>query len=73
MRFSMWFAFFLGLAMTVFCYIFTNQIVSVFLAEESAFGYAVQFARILLSTSPLFGVFYVLTMLYRLWAQRYLL
>lgn len=30
MRFSMWFAFFLGLAMTVFCYIFTNQIVSVF-------------------------------------------
>lgn len=61
MRFSMWFAFLLSLAMTVFCYIFTNQIVSVFLTEESAFDYAVQFARILLSTSPLFGVFYVLT------------
>lgn len=61
MRFSMWFAFFLGLTMTVFCYIFTNQIVSAFLTEKSAFDYAVQFARILLSTSALFGVFYVLT------------
>lgn len=61
MRFSMWFAFFLGLIMTVFCYLFTNQIVSVFLTEQSAFDYAVQFARILLSTSTLFGVFYVLT------------
>lgn len=61
MRFSMWFAFFLGLIMTVICYIFTNQIVSVFLTEQSAFDYAVQFARILLSTSTLFGVFYVLT------------
>lgn len=47
--------------MTAFCYIFTNQIVSVFLTEQSAFDYAVQFARILLSTSTLFGVFYVLT------------
>lgn len=61
MCFSMWFAFFLGLIMTVICYIFTNQIVSVFLTEQSAFDYAVQFARILLSTSTLFGVFYVLT------------
>lgn len=61
MRFSMWFAFLLGLTMTVFCYIFTDQIVSAFLTEEKAFDYAVQFARILLSTSPLFGVFYVLT------------
>lgn len=61
MRFSMWFAFFLGLIMTVFCYLFTNQIVSVFLTEQSAFDYAVRFARILLSTSTLFGVFYVLT------------
>lgn len=61
MRFSMWFAFLLGLTMTVFCYLFTDQIVSVFLTEESAFDYAAQFARILLSTSTLFGVFYVLT------------
>jgi len=61
MQFSLWFAFFLGLVMTVCCYLFTNQIVSVFLTEESAFDYAVSFARILLSTSTLFGVFYVLT------------
>lgn len=61
MQFSMWFAFLPGFIMTVFCYLFTNQIVSVFLTEECAFDYAVQFARILLSTSTLFGVFYVLT------------
>lgn len=61
MRFSIWFAFFLGLIMTIFCCLFTNQIVSVFLTEESAFDYAVRFARILLTTSTLFGVFYVLT------------
>lgn len=61
MRFSMWFAFLLGLTMTVLCYLFTDRIVSAFLTEESAFDYAVQFARILLSTSTLFGVFYVLT------------
>lgn len=60
MRFSLWFAFLLGLIMTVFCYLFVNQIVSAFLTEESAFDYAVRFARILLSTSALFGVFYVL-------------
>lgn len=61
MRFSMWFAFLLGLIMTIFCYLFTNQIVSVFLTDESAFDYAVRFARILLTTSTLFGVFYVMT------------
>ena len=41
-------------------YVFTNQIVSAFLTDQTAFSYAVQFARILLSTSFLFGVFYVL-------------
>lgn len=61
MRFSMCFAFLLGLTMTVFCYLFTDRIVSAFLTEERAFDYAVQFARILLSTSTLFGVYYVLT------------
>lgn len=61
MRFSMWFAFLLGLIMTIFCCLFTDQIVSVFLTDESAFDYAVRFAGILLTTSTLFGVFYVLT------------
>lgn len=60
LRFSLWFAFFLGLFMTIFCYLFANQIVGAFLTDESAFDYAVRFARILLTTSTLFGVFYVL-------------
>lgn len=61
MRFSLVFAFILGLVMTVLCYLFTNQIVGAFLTDESAFAYAVRFARILLTTSTLFGVFYVMT------------
>ena len=51
----------MGVAMKVVTILFTNQIVSAFLADTSAFGYAVQFSRILLTTSFLFGVFYVLT------------
>ena len=38
-----------------------DQIVGVFLTDADAFDYAVEFARILLSTGPLFGIFYVLT------------
>ncbi len=60
MRFSVVFALALSLAMTIICYVFTNQIVGIFLTEPAAFTYAVQFVRILLSTSFLFGVFYVL-------------
>lgn len=50
----------LGTVLAAICYVFTNQIVSAFLTDQTAFAYAVQFARILLSTSFLFGVFYVL-------------
>ncbi len=60
LRFSLWFAFILGLATTALCYLFSNQIISVFLTEKSAFDYALDFAGILLVTSSLFGVFYVL-------------
>ncbi len=60
MRFSVVFALALSLTMTMICYLFTNQIVSIFLTEEAAFTYAVEFVRILLTTSFLFGVFYVL-------------
>ncbi len=60
MRFSVIFALALSLIMTIICYLFTNQIVGVFLTEQAAFDYAVQFVRILLTTSFLFGVFYVL-------------
>lgn len=61
LRFSLVFAFFLSVVLTGICYLFTNQIVSAFLTDVTAFGYAVQFSRILLTTSFLFGVFYVLT------------
>ena len=60
-KFSILFALILGVDLTIICYIFTNQIVSAFLTDVTAFDYAMQFARILLTTSFLFGVFYVLT------------
>lgn len=60
-KFSFIFSFILGVVLTVICCLFTNQIVSAFLADVTAFDYAVQFAKILLTTSPIFGVFYVLT------------
>lgn len=61
LRFSVVFSLLLSVALTVLCYLFTNQIVSVFLTDATAFEYAVKFARILLTTSSLFGVFYVIT------------
>ena len=60
MRFSVLFSLGLSSVMTGICYLFTDQIVSVVLTEQAAFDYAVQFVRILLSTSFLFGAFYVL-------------
>ncbi len=60
-KFSILFALILGVVLTIICYLFTNQIVSAFLTDVTAFDYATQFARILLTTSFLFGVFYVLT------------
>lgn len=60
-NFAMIFALALGAALTIICYVFAGQIVSAFLTDPDAYSYAVQFSRILLSTSWLFGVFYVLT------------
>lgn len=60
LRFAMLFALALGAALTVICYLFTNQIVSAFLSDPAAYSYAVEFSRILLTTSFLFGVFYIL-------------
>ena len=59
-KFTIIFALILGTVLAAICYVFSNQIVSAFLTDQTAFSYAVQFARILLSTSFLFGVFYVL-------------
>lgn len=61
LTFSLYFSFIISAVMTALCYLFTNQIVSAFLTEASAFHYGVRFARILLTTSAFFGVFYVLT------------
>lgn len=61
MRYSIVFALALSMAMTILCYLFSRQLVSLFLVEPSALRYGVQFVRILLTTSFLFGVFYVLT------------
>ena len=60
MKFSLAFSFGLSTVMTGVCYLLTGQIVSAFLTDPAAFDYAVQFAHILLTTSFLFGVFYVL-------------
>lgn len=60
LHFSLLFAFLLSAVLTGICYLFTDQIVNVFLTDTTAFDYGVSFARILLCTSFLFGIFYVL-------------
>lgn len=60
LRFSLLFAFILSSILTGICCLFTEQIVHAFLTDPAAFDYGVSFARILLCTSFLFGVFYVL-------------
>jgi Na+-driven multidrug efflux pump len=44
--------------MTGLCYVFTKQIISVFLTEPESFDYSVTFARIFQSTAFLFGIFF---------------
>ena len=61
MKFSLTIAFVLGAGLAILCYIFDAQIVSAFLSEPNSYDYAVSFSKILLSTSWLFGIFYVLT------------
>ena len=61
LNFSLAFALALSAAMTGVCYLLTEQIVNLVLTNPSAFEYGCRFARILLTTSFLFGVYYVLT------------
>lgn len=61
LSFSLGFALILSIVLTGACYLFTEQIVRVFLTNIEAFEYGLTFSRILLSTSALFGVYYVLT------------
>lgn len=60
-KFSLLFALILSTILTGICYLFTKQIVEAFLTDGDAFIYGFHFSRILLSTSILFGVYYVLT------------
>lgn len=61
MHFSIFFSLGLSAAMTGLCYLLQDSIIQVFLTDPSAFDYATTFTSILLTTSFLFGVFYVLT------------
>ena len=61
MRFSVLFSLGLSAVMTALCYLLRDSIIRVFLTDASAFDYATTFTSILLTTSFLFGVFYVLT------------
>ena len=61
MKFSLVSIFCLAIVLALLCQAFTAQIVSAFLSDPDAADYAVRFAHILLTTSFLFGVFYVLT------------
>lgn len=60
LRFSMIFAFILSAVLTIICYLFLTQIVSAFLTDAAAFDYGLAFSKILLCTSFLFGIFYVM-------------
>src|SRR5574344_1161695 len=59
MKFSLLIALVISSVLTLVCYIFTNQIVGAFLTDKNAFDYAVKFSQILLTTSFLFGVYFV--------------
>lgn len=61
LKFSLLFALVLSAILTGICYLFTKQIIQAFLTDGAAFAYGFQFSCILLSTSILFGVYYVLT------------
>ncbi len=61
MKFSLLFAFALSGVLTIGCYIGLEQIVGGFLSDVAAFDYALSFSKILLSTSILFGILFVLS------------
>ena len=60
MGFSILFSLGLSAAMTGLCYLLRGPIIRVFLTEPASFDFALTFTNILLTTSFLFGVFYVL-------------
>ncbi len=61
MCFSNLFSLGLSAVMTGLCYLLRDSVICVFLSEPASSDYALAFTNILLTTSFLFGVFYVLT------------
>ncbi len=61
MKISLIFAFVLSSVLTIGCYLTLEQIVGGFLRDPAAFDYAFSFSQILLSTSVLFGILFVLS------------
>ena len=59
LKFALNFTITLSLLMIAGCYLFTRNIVSIFLSEPQAFEYAVKFLHIKLSSSILFAVFFI--------------
>ena len=59
LKFALNFTITLSLMMIAGCYLFTKNIVSIFLSEPQAFSYAVKFLHIKLSSSILFAVFFI--------------
>jgi putative MATE family efflux protein len=60
LRRSNLFSLLLGTVLTLICLIFNKQIVLAFLTNEQALSYGISFSKILLSTSFLFGFYYVM-------------
>ncbi|MBQ7216857.1 MAG: MATE family efflux transporter [Synergistaceae bacterium] len=59
LKFALNFTVISSLVLVGVCYAFTGKIAGVFLTEPEAFGYAVKFLRIKLSSSILFAVFFI--------------
>ena len=60
MKYSVIISFAMSAIMTDLCYLFVDQIVGAFLTNKEALSYGIRFSKILLSTSFLFGLYYVL-------------
>lgn len=60
-RLSTAIGFVLSIVLCLLSYIFINPLVGAFLSDPDAFGYGVAFSKVMLSTSFLYGIFYLLT------------
>ena len=59
LKFALKFTVTMSLLLMGACFVFTPELVSIFLSESKAFNYSVDFVRILLSTVLAFGIFFI--------------